>query len=120
MHGLKSDIDLSFLLNKEIAQICLGKYQIILRLSESVEISIEGRMKYTSRSGPYKEVEILCSDVHAGILQNLFEIPIVQIGIQSPGDLLLEFENRDELLIFDSNPQTESYQLSFGNRTIVV
>ena len=77
-------------------------------------------MKYTIHTSPVKEVEINCSDHRAGTLQRLFDIPIVRTEVQPPGDLLLEFENNDQLLIYDSEPSLESYQLSDGSRTIVV
>jgi hypothetical protein len=120
MYGLNDDVDLGFLMNKAIIQICLGKYQIILRLGDSTSISVEGKMKYTMHTSPVKDIEINCSEEHAGILQRLFDVPIVRTEVKPPGDLLLWFGNNDQLVIYDSKPSFESYQISGGSGTIVV
>jgi len=118
MYGLQSETDLSFLLEKELEQIAIGRHQAILRLDGGVEISIESDLEHRLPSGK----GMLYSDVAAAAsaLASLLNSTIKSYSIEPPGNLKMFFSNGDALVIYDSNPSYESYQVRNGEQLIVV
>jgi hypothetical protein len=42
MYGLKKTIDLGFLMGREVGQVAIGTYQVVLGFDEDVTIAVEG------------------------------------------------------------------------------
>jgi len=51
MHGLPKNIDLDFLKEKKLEQVCISSHQIILKFDEDISISIESVIKFFSSNG---------------------------------------------------------------------
>ena len=46
MYGLKNDIELSFLNNRELIQVAIGLYHVSFGFDEDVAISVEAEFRY--------------------------------------------------------------------------
>lgn len=51
MHGLKGNIDLSFLIDREVIQVAIGINQVIFAFDEDVTVSVEGQFEYSAAVG---------------------------------------------------------------------
>lgn len=118
MHGLPKNMDLSFIENKNVEQVCIGEHQIILHFDEYLSISIETSI-YVSNDGN-KPIEFAKLPEAAPVLCTLLG-RCVRKAIGSPdGTLDLEFENGTRVVIHDDNERYESYQIKYGDKEIVV
>src|SRR5207237_8419413 len=59
MYGLPSNTDLSFLVGRQLAQLCLGQYQAQLRFDGDVTISLEGEFSLDGQRRPISEAHVL-------------------------------------------------------------
>ena len=57
MYGLSEDEDLSFLIDRELGQVCVGKFQVNLNFDNQTSISIECEFSFRGADdhGPYEE-----------------------------------------------------------------
>lgn len=120
MFGLPRDIDLTFLKDKEVQQICIGLYQVIFYLHLETSISVESKFSYQPRDSESPEVWVEGCPVIAWHLPRLLGSSIIDVQVLAKGTLRLKFSNGDELLIYDENDKYESYQITCGQRTIII
>lgn len=117
MYGLDKKTDLSFLKDKRLIQICFGMHQLILNFDEGVSIMVEGKIDFLGENqSTHREV----SPVEPGPLMSLLNHSIETLKVMDEGTLELTFTNRSTLKLYDSNPDTESYQIGSQSGTIVV
>jgi hypothetical protein len=109
MFGLERDVDLSFLRGRECIQVCVGLYQVILHLDESIHLSIESTCQLNGKV--VKTYGRLCS---------LLGQEVVAVRQEGGGSLVMTFNKGDVLEITDDNPGTESYQISAPGVDIIV
>lgn len=117
MYGLPKGADLQFLIGKELVQVCVGMYQVILRFYEELTISLEcecevipalpGRVPATSQAAVTS-------------LISLIGTKITTANSIGNGDLAAGFSDGTTLLICDSNGNTESYQIIDEVHEIIV
>ena len=117
MYGLDKNKDLTFLEGKELIQICIGQHQVILRYTDDVYISIEGNFELLSQdeSGYERTLPELASS-----LVVLLGAKVSETEIGDNGALDLHFSNHEILRLYDSNDNSESYEIGSPNFTIVV
>ncbi|HZW31910.1 MAG TPA: hypothetical protein VFF52_14455 [Isosphaeraceae bacterium] len=109
MHGLSRDVDLSFLCGQECIQVCVGMYQVILHLGESVHLSIESRCRLNG--AVVKKYDRLC---------RLVGQTVVEAQNEGCGSIAIKFSKGDILEITDDNQSYESYQISAPGIAIIV
>ncbi len=51
MYGLRSDLDLSFLVGPTLLQVCIGENEVVLRFDGNISITIESRFLVRDLSG---------------------------------------------------------------------
>lgn len=108
MFGLTTATDISFLSGVKLEQVCVGLCQVILNFSSEVSISIEGEY----------EVDGNVADL-MGLVRLLGKRLTHPIN-RGEGILELAFSNGIVLIIRDSNPNGESYQVTARDRQIIV
>lgn len=118
MYGLKKDIDLTFLIRREIIQVAIGMYQVLFNFDEDTSIAVEGRFEYTTNASTVEwrpgNPLAACSAV------KLLSARIEAVEPLQNGTLRLTFSNGDCLAIYDVSAEYESYQISRMGETIVV
>ena len=118
MYGLKKDVDLTFLYDREVIQVAIGMHQVIFQFDESVSISVESEFEHTSREG--SSLWRPGSPLTVGTAVNLLTAKVEAVHGQEDGTLKLTFSNGDTLLIRDTSAKYESYQISRRGGMIIV
>jgi len=108
MYGLKSDQDLGFLCDRELMQVCVGLYQVILRFDSSVSLSVTGR--YLLNDSPAQPSHLLA----------LLGRRIVTTENMGQGTIVVRFDDGSHLAVLDSNQHYESYEISAPGIYVIV
>jgi hypothetical protein len=118
MYGLNKDVDVSFLLNRELIQLCIGLYQAILRFDDAVDITLDCEFHLN----PGLEVGTAKDPARMRFLDlaSLLGSPVSEVRNPGDGTLCLQFSNGSTLEIVDSNPNHESFTITTRNQLIVV
>jgi hypothetical protein len=120
MHGLRQDIDLSFLYGRELVQLAIGLYQIILRFDEEVAISVEGEFRYFDGQDEWAWRPEPGSSLCAAHVASSLGMTIDSVRGDANGTLVLVFSNSHRLTLMDANKEYESYDITRAGQTIVV
>ncbi len=118
MYGLDPETDVSFLSGPQLTQVAVGTYQVSLHFTESVDISIEAGARSQESSGEPQSYHSL-PDLGCYVV-GLLDQHVTTTSIGKDGELALEWSDGSVLTIFDSNPESESYQLISPDHYIVV
>lgn len=118
MYGLPENIDLRFLENAELLQVCIGVHELVLRFQDDIAITVMGKFLHESTAQAASPNASLAH--FASTLTTLLEAKIVKVEATTDGTLRLCFSNKHRLTLYDDNPQYEAYTLTHGLRTIVV
>ncbi len=118
MYGLPAEVDLSFLIGKELIQIAIGPYDVQLRY-DTGGISIWSRFILTAPDGSKYE---WCGEIpqQAKEVVNLVAAKISEVLPCRDGTLRLVFSNRWSIEIFDSDPTYEAYSISEEGLPLIV
>jgi hypothetical protein len=120
MHGLKKEIDLSFLNGRELIQVAVGFYQTIFRFDEDLAISVEGEFRYFDGQTEWIWRPEPGSSLIAARTVALLGAAIESLESNTNGTLALTFANGQRLTLADSSREYESYQITRPGATIVV
>ncbi len=120
MFGLAKETNLDFLIGCELEQIAFSPFQLILRFSGGVELSVESRLELKSAGKP--GVLVWESDRFSELprLAAIFGSPVTSYEIPGDGRLILHFGDGSAVTACDSNKSHESYQITGGGTTLVV
>ena len=115
MYGVPQGLDLTFLHDRELVQVCLGLYQVQFLFDPDGALAVEGKWELrgadgseldrggpTPRTAPYQ-------------LHRLLGQRITGTDIKPPDWIALRFENGEELRIYDSSKQYESFTIQPGD-----
>jgi len=103
MYGLKKEIDLRFLNDRELIQVAVGLYHISFRFDEDVAISAEGDFRYFDGQDEWVwRPEPGSSQVAARTLA-LLGATIKNFESNENGTLALTFSNGHRLPMLDSS-----------------
>jgi hypothetical protein len=120
MFGLSKETRLDFLVGCELQQIAFSRFQLILRFSRGVEVSIESRLELKQADNPtafvWEPEEF--SDLPGFAM--IVGVPVTSYQISGDGGFILRFDNGALLTVQDSNTGHESYQITGEGQTIVV
>ena len=120
MHGLRNDIDLSFLNARELIQVAIGVYQVQFGFDEDVMLYVESQFNYFDGQDEWIwKPEPGAAQIAARTVSLLIST-IQNFDRQENGTLTLMFSNGGRLTILDSSREYESYQITRPGQTIVV
>jgi hypothetical protein len=120
MYGLRKDIDLGFLRDREVIQVAIGVYQIQFGFDEDVRISVEGQFAYFDGQEEWVwKPEQGAAQIAARTVA-LLGATIQSFEGQENGTLTLMFSNGQRLTIVDNSKEYESYDITRPGKTIVV
>jgi hypothetical protein len=116
--GLPQGKDMSFLVERELIQVCIGLHQVILVFDGDISISLECEFYLTHGSEIGEEAKSSNSSKTA--LAKLLGSHITSVTNRGGRELGLFFSGGLCLRILDSNSDHESYQISLPTETIIV
>jgi hypothetical protein len=124
MYKVALDEDWSFLLGKQLEQVCIGSYNVQLHFNHHAAISIQGDdsagkyffHKTAARSSPTvgKIAEIAVS------LISLLGASVLKVTAENSTTLALYFSNLEELRIYDTSDSFESFTVDGGPNGLIV
>lgn len=118
MYGLPQHITLDFLRNRELIQLLVGQYQLILRFDADISISVESDFDHT-RDGKSQLLSGSLPKAAASLL-GLVGAKVARVENVGGGQICIHFSTRDVVCIKDSNPDGESYEIVGPNMHIIV
>ena len=118
MYGLPKNIDLAFLLEKSLQQVCVGFNDLILQFDDDLGITITSECDYESKRDEVTRIEKY--PLSASMICQLLGCSIVQAKGAEDGTLVLRFSNEDTLTIYDDSKEYESYQIKHREHLIIV
>ncbi len=117
MDGLRADIDLSPLIDLELFQVCIGKYQFTLNFDKNVSISIGCDCLYDSGGG--EKLSISDYVENATLLCGLIGCAMSHATRTDDGGLLIKFSNGATLHLLNDTPYYEAFQLDIHGNLFV-
>lgn len=118
MYGLPQNINLDFLLNKQLIQACFGICEVILHFDGETSITLECNFAVTRLSDD--DQEIPASSLGSSGILKLLGTQIIGLVNNGGSELKIIFSNQYIIIIYDSNSDYESFQITHPSRTIVV
>lgn len=117
MYGLDKNIDLRFMLQKEVIQVCIGTGQIAVHFDNKLSIYVEGYV-CLRKQDDYFQFSPRNRDGVKFMIDFLGE-KITNLVNKGQGDLVVEFSNGFELTLYET-PHYESYSIHFEDIEIIV
>jgi hypothetical protein len=108
--------DFTFLLGREVEQVCFGRYQAQLYL-DSASIRIEGKYIYTPANA---EPQAGRGDAYVTGLVGLLGSSLTTATVIDERALMLSFSNGDSLQLVDDSDQYESFEIRCGDIWMVI
>ncbi len=119
MYGLPSDIDLSFFCGTTLSEVRVTTNDMILTLDEGdVELHIESPIRCAYPDGMDRRYDSLPEA--ASTVAILLAQTVVSAEGDTDGTLNLGFSGGGHLYVYDDSDHYESYNISYGEGTIVV
>jgi hypothetical protein len=115
VYGVPKNLDLNFLHDSELSQICLGVYQVQFHFSPEGIISVEGEWELLSRDGIEIDRSAQAPRANAFQLHRLLGQRVVGSELLPPEWFALRFEKGEVLRVFDSSQDYESFSIQPGN-----
>ena len=125
MYGVPLDEDWSFLLGKELGQLCIGPFDVQLHFSENVCISMQGD-DTTENYFSHKTALPSSSAVKGmpGKAVSLVSLPWSDRANGNCGEqhyvCAFSLSNLEELRLYDSNDSLESFTINGGPNGVIV
>jgi hypothetical protein len=118
MYGLDKSVDISFLTDRVLIQLCLGKHDVILHFDSDVTISVQGAITV------FNSQEWLSRDgMESKWLYSLFELldmRVVESINCGSGEVELVFDRGRKIRLVDNDRHYESYQITAPGIVLVV
>jgi Family of unknown function (DUF6188) len=119
MYGLPKDIDLSFLLGKDLEQVAIGRYCVNLNFYDDTWISIQSCFIHQSSGVEHEWIQELPPSAASSVL-SLLKASIVDAKGETDGTLTCTFSNGDLLTVYDDDPHYECYQIRHKTHLYIV
>ncbi len=120
MYGLKKEIDLSFLVGRELIQVAIGLYQVQFHSDEDVTVSVEAEFRYFDGQDEWNWQQEPSSQQIAARTVAMLGASITNLDSNKNGTLALTFSNEHRLTILDPFKEYESYAITRPGQTIIV
>lgn len=118
MYRLPPDVDLSFLVNKTLIQVCFGGNDLVLNFAPNVSITVTSSVRVSGPSGTGERREDFREIANS--LFRLLNSSISSAAGHPDGTLILTFTGEWLLEIYDDSDRYESYVIRYDGKTIVV
>ena len=119
MYKLNSSEHLNYLVGKELIQVCVGLYQVILRFTDELSISIECLYKITNEEDG--SIDASGDNPHATInFVDFLGYSIESIHLKSDHELAINFSNNWSLILIADHENTESFVITGKTFQIVI
>jgi len=112
------NFDISLITGKVLNQVCIGLYQVILRLDDDISISCHSKM-YILNDKITKELVFPPHNSSVGILRLLGE-QVVGVELDESETLILAFQSDIVIEIECDNDGYESFEVWMGNNFLIV
>lgn len=124
MYGLSKDIDLSFLVGKELQSVCVAFCTVQLHFDGNTGIGVEGRFAHQVGTKTFE----WNSDIPhtkkmtsaAASVFGLLATSIVSVKVKRDGTLRLSFSNKNELTLYDETPMYQAYRIWNNDNPMIV
>lgn len=116
---LGGDIDISKIKDNEVIQVCIGRYEAILRFTGDLSISIESSCELVDQAGRTHRFSSDSPNETAQLTSLLGDV-IVVLEQSGKGNVRIKFHSGLVLTIIDDNRNTESYCISVGDKQVLV
>lgn len=118
MYGLPTDFDSRIFVGRTLQVVSVFVNQINFRFDQNVSVRLES--VYSLQVAPGSETEIIdVPEFHPG-LTKLLEKMVKNASAARDGTLALQFSNGAVLTFYDRTPAYEAYEISVGDRHIIV
>ncbi len=118
MYRVPDNTDWSFLVDRELLQVCIGLHQVSLRFDGDVAINIECEFNHSPANTTSSRSPGL--PTKAASLVSLIGTKIASAASKDTKTLAIAFRNNETLEIYDSNTSYESFQVFAAGREIIV
>jgi hypothetical protein len=119
MYEIPGDVDWSFLIGKELLQVCYGKYQTQLWFEGNVNISIEGNIEH--RDGATVLGRTLEREQTLMSLVALLGASIAGVSCEGQRVLVIALSNGHAVALFSDDSPYEAFSISApGEQTLIV
>lgn len=118
MYRLPKDINLSFLENRVLDQVCIGFNDLILKFDELVVLTVTSKCNHETKTGIKTQIDNYA--INANTICLLLGNRILEVNGCEAGTLFLKFSNGDTFTIYNDSDQYESYMINTPNLNIVV
>jgi len=119
MYEMELSLNLRFLAGKTLDQLSVGLFQLIFRLSEDISILTECDLSLIRSDASTFNISSE-SPTSAQYLLELIGEKVIDVHIKNKKHLLLVFSNGSHLSIYDSNEETESFNIVSSKHNILV
>lgn len=116
MYGLPAKVDLSFLRDATLIQICIGENEVVLNLDPNLSIMIASTIHL--KDGEQRQLED--SREQGTALLPLLGQSVTDVQGARDGTLRLAWDGGTVIEVLDSSKDFESYTIGNGESTIVV
>jgi hypothetical protein len=118
MFGLPADTDLSFLHGRQLTQVCVGQYQVLMHFDEEVSISVDSEIDISHEATAMADQST--SSANPGDLLPALGALVKNASAPGDGSLVISFDNGVVVKVLDSSLRYESYQIWNGSEIIIV
>ncbi len=118
MYGLNKNIDLSFLIDRQLEQVAIGLYQVQLRFDQDASISLECQFDHISNGESLITSKNLPSS--ASSFLQLIGSKIVRVENHGNGNIEIIFSDQSVVKVFDDQKSYESYQITAPGIELIV
>ena len=112
MHGVPKNLDLTFLHDSELIQICLGLYQVDFSFHPGGTLSVEGEWELFASDATEIDRSSEPPRLRAFELHRLLGQRVVGSVIAPPHWIALRFEKGELLRVYDSSETYESFSIA--------
>jgi hypothetical protein len=114
VYGVPANLDLAFLHDAELIQICLGQYQLQFHFHPTGYISVEGGWELRDVTAAVIDHGYDVPDRPPYQLHRLLHKRVLQTKVFAPEWFELQFDGGYVLRVFDDSQQYESFQIEPG------
>ena len=118
MYGLPADFDSKIFVGRTLEQVCFFINQVSFHFDQKVSVRLEG--EYSLQMDPALEPELIDVPEFHPELTKLLEQTVKNASAARDGTLALQFSDGAVLTFYDRTPGYESYEISIGERHIIV
>jgi hypothetical protein len=115
VYGVPKDLDLAFLHNAELIQVCLGLHQLQFHFHPIGSISVQSGWELLDAAGVHIDGRHDGVNRPPFLLHRLLGLRVIGVDVFAPEWFAIRFESREVLRVFDDDPHYESFQIQPGN-----